>query len=209
MNNTAKVVRALIDCCGDMTAKELSERTGIDLRAAQRAIKAIRDDTSVASNTSRCDTSVASPVSQTSNTSQPLARAQAIPKKDNNNNNTTEPRAQDVPQSVDVDDVKLRVKLIDAVKNQPMNQFAKAFENIQPIKDLIAEGYGLDSQIIPTIKKFRKTDSNPINGWGFWVTIVRSQHANPTTGKPKVVRYQQEVPDDFVTEYNGDESWVN
>jgi len=110
-------------------------------------------------------------------------------------NNTPLPPTEpaEVPQSVDDDDVKLKVQLINAVQNQPMNQFAASFDNIEPIRALIAEGFDLQHHILPTIRKHRYKGKGPINGWGYFATVVRNTHTAPN-GKPKQVRWKMEEP---------------
>lgn len=177
MNNTAKVVRALIACCGEMTAKELSERTGIDLRAAQRALRAIRDDTSVASNMSRDDTSVATPVSQTTDTSPPLARVQAIPKKElNNYNNTTELASSGNPtadKNVAVVDLKVLAERLHEAAGNSINRTLGAFEAVAEPLAWIEAGADLEKDILPAVRSVAaQKRRKQIGCWGYFTDAV-------------------------------------
>ena len=196
----AQLVELYAECRGVTSTKELAEVTGYTERAIRKAKAELefRNQSSARNHSSGTRVPKAEPECR------PLARAQAIPEDSNiTNNNTTDSNSSENPAAdgIDVDVWKLKVKLTNAAQNQPMNWMAALVDDFTPIQDLIREGYDLDAQIIPTIRKHRYKGGGTINGWKYWATIVRSTHASPSTGKPKPVRYAQETPDDLVTCY--------
>ena len=134
------------------------------------------------------------------------SRAQSYTEEVSNiiNNNTTYPASRN-PSSddIDVDDFILQKKLRDAAINQPTNEMAASLEDVTSIRDLINQGYDLESQILPTIRKHQHKGDGLISSWAYFATIIKSKHAKPDQSGPKKVRYAQEewAPGELVSSY--------
>ena len=193
--------------CGIVCPKELAAELECSLSAVYRALKQLKgaDRTvNVSDRTVKSDPAV-STVGSKSDAAVTPSRAQSYTEEVSNiiNNNTTYPAPRN-PSSDDVDDddFKLEKQLRDAAVDQPINHFAASMCDVTQIRDLINQGYDLEGQILPTIRKHQHKGGQ-ISSWGYFATIIKSKHAKPDQSGPKKVRYAQEEwePGELVSSY--------
>lgn len=207
----AQLVEMYAECRGVTSTKELADATGYSQRAIRKAKAELgcRNHSSAGTPVPELECRNRNHSSATPGTGvqSPRARISYTEEISNNNkHNTTELASSENPtadENVVVDDFVLQKKLRDAAANQPLNHFCQTLEIVEPIRDLINEGYDLDAQILPTIRKHKYAGHGLISSWKYFVPIVRAAHASKVSGKPKPVRYAQEewAPGELVTSY--------